>query len=104
MKYTYAFEVKLEMLDGKWFRPCGLAEETRGFALGYLMGRHDTPAPRPAMRVVRSDGKVVDEYVASEDVDIGLIAGWPSPEQYEGAAERAMQTAARIRAQQERRK
>jgi len=99
-KYTYSFEV---LLDDKWFRPFGMADTQLGFLRGYAMGRNDTAAPRLAMRVIRSDGRVMDEYAAATEVNIGLIAGWPTPEQYEEAAKRALATAGRIREANKRR-
>ncbi len=51
------------------------------------------------MRLVRSDGKIVHEIKADADVNVGMIASWPTPEQYEAAAESALKQAARIREQ-----
>jgi len=47
--------------------------------------------------MVRSDGKIVDEVQAFDDVGIGQVAGWPTAEQYELAAERALEKAKKIR-------
>ncbi len=93
-RYTYSLEF---LLDGKWFCPAGMQDGQRSFLVGYMMGRADSPPPRLGMRVVRSDGKVVDEYKPSLSVGVGMVAGWPTPEQYEAAAEDALKTAARIR-------
>lgn len=93
-KYTYRIEF---FIREKWFAPAGLQGEQRGFLRGYMFGRSDAPPPRPAMRVVRSDDVVVDEREATDEVDIGMIAGWPTPEQYEAAAQRALDAAALIR-------
>lgn len=94
---THRYHLEMQAFDGEWFTPAGLEEEQRGFLLGYMFGRADGPPPRLAMRVVRSDGKVVDERPADTEVSIGMVAGWPTPEQYEAAAERALATAAKIR-------
>jgi len=48
---------------------------------------------------MRSDGKVMQELPAVTDASIGMVAGWPTPEQYEYAARRAIEQAARIREQ-----
>jgi hypothetical protein len=54
-------------------------------------------SPRCAMRLMRSDGKIIEELAADEDVGIGMIAGWPTAEQYELAAAKALQRAHIIR-------
>ena len=59
--------------------------------------------PRVHLRLVRSDGKIMDEVEPHDDVGIGMVAGWPTAEQYEAAAERAMTRAAKIRANQDKR-
>lgn len=92
MKYTYSVE---SHFLGSWRK---LFEESRDFCLGFLDARKDQ-APRNAYRLTRSDGKVIVELPATEDVSIGMIAGWPTAEQYEFAAQRALVQAARIRAQ-----
>jgi hypothetical protein len=51
--------------------------------------------------MVRSDGKIVRELTEYEDVGIGMIAGFPTAEQYERAAERALERARKIRENQE---
>jgi len=53
--------------------------------------------PRLHLRLVRSDGKIMDEIEAHDDVGIGQVAGWPTAEQYESAAERALERARKIR-------
>lgn len=94
-KYTYAVET---LHIGKWIKL--FATETRDYCFGYL-SHAKYCAPRIAHRIVRSDGKVMQELPAVEDCSIGMIAGWPTPEQYEGAAQRALEQAARIRRQWE---
>lgn len=89
MKHTYSVEA-LSM--DRWAR---LFTDTRDFCLGYLTcAQYDHP--RLAMRLIRSDGKVVHELRADYEVCVGQIAGWPTPEQYEAAAKRALEKAARI--------
>lgn len=93
-RYTYRLEIDI---DGEWFCPAGMEDTHLAFLRGYAMGRFDTPAPRRGIRIVRSDGKIMEEYQAATEVNIGMIAGWPTPEQYEAAAERALETAQKIR-------
>jgi len=92
MKHTYSIETFF--LD-KWIR---LFTETSDFCSGY-MSHAQYYAPRNAMRIMRGDGKVVAEHDARDDVNIGMIASWPSPEQYESAAAAANAQALRIRKQ-----
>lgn len=95
-KYTYAVE-SLWAAKGKWVAL--ISGEARGFAYGYYLGRFDERSgPANALRLVRSDGMVVDSASQIDDVSIGMIAGMPSAEQYEGAAERALERARSIRA------
>lgn len=89
-KYTYFVETYY--ID-RWLK---LFSETRDYCLGYLSAIADR-APRNPYRVVRSDGKVVQDLPGNTEVSIGQIAGWPTPEQYESAAKRAMEQAALIR-------
>ena len=46
---------------------------------------------------MRSDGRIIEEVAASDDVSIGQIAGWPTAEQYEKAASMALELAKAIR-------
>ena len=92
MKYTYSIET---LFVGKWCRLS--SSDTRDFCYGY-MTHASYCSPRNAMRVVRSDGKIMAEHDARAEVDIGMIASWPSAEQYEAAAAKAIAQAARIRA------
>lgn len=72
----------------------------KGRSLGYCQGYMDAMRndyPRLHLRLVRSDGKIMDEITANDDVAIGMVAGWPTAEQYESAAERALEKAKKIR-------
>ena len=72
---------------------------TRGplmFCRGYLDAKSEH-SPMLAHRILRSDGKVVEELEAEEDVSVGMIAGWPTAGQYEAAAQRALDKAKAIR-------
>ena len=46
---------------------------------------------------MRSDGRVMEEVPAREDVAIGMVAGWPTAEQFERAANKALERARVIR-------
>lgn len=92
MKHTYT--VQTHYL-GSWI---DIVRDTRDFCLGFLHAKKDY-APRNAYRLMRGDGKVMHELPAADDVAIGQVAGWPTPEQYEGAAKRALEQAAQIREQ-----
>jgi hypothetical protein len=94
MKHTYT----LECNSGKWYK---LFEGSLQFLQGYLDARKDS-SPRLAYRIMRSDGRVMEEVGAREDVSIGQVAGWPTAEQYERAAARALERAKVIREHNER--
>jgi hypothetical protein len=96
MTHTYHIECPL----GDGWNPF-----VRGRSKGYCEGYMDAmrgQAPRSHLRMVRSDGKIVDEVPPWDDVMIGQVAGWPSAEHYERAARRAMERAEKIRENQAR--
>ena len=93
-KYSYAVEVRQDA-NGKWY-PI-VRDETRDFCMGYVLAMRDAPPPRAARRVVRSDGKVIDQAEHDHRVALGMIAGFPSPERYEAAARKALEQAAHLR-------
>lgn len=95
MKHTYYLEIQYL---GQW------ATFVTGRSRDYCQGRIDAmknELPRNHIRLMRSDGEVMDEALPHEDVGIGMIAGFPTPEQCEMVAERALAKAARIRKFQE---
>ena len=93
-KYTYRVEVHHAHYG--WVKL--LEDPSRLCAAGYFMGRTDARMPpSPAMRLIRSDGKVIDDIPEDAEVSVGMVAGFPTPEQYEAAAERAVATAKRLR-------
>jgi len=96
-KYTYS--VESEYL-GRWFSV--LKDTTVNFCRGYILGKRDGAPPRLSFRLVRSDGKVMDVTPEDLDVSVGMVAGFPTPEQYEDAAARAIERAKRIRATNQR--
>lgn len=91
MKYSYRVEVQLS--NKNWFKIHNAALE---FCRGYLNAKKDY-SPRLAHRIIRSDGKIIEEFSACEDVSIGMIVGWPTAGQYESAAKRALECAKKIR-------
>lgn len=91
MKHTYTIET---LFGDKWLAIVKL--ETLGYYKGWMDKASDS-APRPAYRVMRSDGKMVDTLCERTDVSIGQVAGYPTAEQYEAAAQRALEKAAVIR-------
>ncbi len=90
-KYTYSLECPY---SEKWNKFTTYA--SRDFCYGYLSAMRGQ-APRLNIRMVRSDGKIMDEIEAYDDVNIGQIAGWPTAEQYERAGNEALQRARIIR-------
>jgi len=69
-----------------------------GVSQSYCHGYLDSiayDAPRLGYRIIRSDGKIVREIKEREDVSVGMVAGWPTPEQYEFAAEKALKKSKR---------
>lgn len=99
-KYTYRVEVQHES-SGTW-KPV-VTDETRDFCLGYVVAIQRLPPPRAALRIVRGDGKVIDQRDRHDRVALGIVLGLPAPEQYEDAARRAIEEAAHLRYMQYRR-
>lgn len=91
MKHTYHLE---SFAIGKWLK---ILSGSLQYCQGFLDARKDY-APRNAYRLMRSDGKIVEEIPAREDVNIGQVAGWPTAGQYEAAAAKAIERAQAIRA------
>lgn len=90
MKYNYHIEA---FFAGAWAK---ILSGSLQYCQGFLDARKDY-APRNAYRLMRSDGRVMEEVAAREDVNIGQVAGWPTAEQYEAAANRAIDRAKAIR-------
>jgi hypothetical protein len=91
MKHTYNIQ---RLYNGEWYSL--IKGEFLQYCLGWL-DRAQDQSPRPAYRLVRSDGKILKLMPEREDVSIGQVAGWPTAEQYEAAAQRALEKAAVIR-------
>jgi hypothetical protein len=77
-----------------------IAFGNRSYCVGFFDARQDQ-APRLAMQVVRrspqGERKVIAFAPAKDGLHIGQIAGFPSAEQYEAAAAKALATAQHIR-------
>ena len=54
-------------------------------------------SPRLAHRIMKPSGEILDEFEERTEVSIGQVAGWPTPEQYEAAAKRALERADAMR-------
>lgn len=91
MKHTYHLET---FAIGKWLK---IISGSLQYCQGYLDARKDY-APRLAYQLTRSDGKIIEALEARDDVSIGQVAGWPTAEQYEIAANKALDRAKAIRA------
>lgn len=91
-KYRYNLEAQDE--SGTWFRLFG--EVGLEYGRGYLGHSRESPGPRLALRIVRSDGRIMEETSALSEASIGMVAGWPTAEQYRRAAERCIRAAERI--------
>lgn len=95
-KHWYRVEVLWERSDGnRWVSV--VDDCSRQFGEGFLESAARTPGPRLAHRLVRDDGKVVDEEGGTTRAGIGMVAGFPTAEQYEAAAARCIECAKRIR-------
>lgn len=94
---------RLEALDphlGTWVPLFG--EVGLEYGRGYLQHQREAPGPRLALRLVRQDGRVMDETSALTEAGIGMIAGWPTAEQYRNAAQRCLLKAEEIEARERR--
>lgn len=109
-KYTYRIEFKYpELPDGSWETHFGFQDVSPEWARGWIAHARESPGPRLAMRLVRSDGKVQDDASGSREAGLGMIAGFPTWQQYAHAAvevlKRARETSERhaLNAQRHRR-
>jgi hypothetical protein len=96
MKHTYTVET---LFGDKWM-PI-IKGEYLQYCLGWL-DRTQDQSPRPAYRLVRSDGRILKLLTEREDVSIGQVAGFPTAEQYEAAAQMALEKATVIRENEKR--
>jgi hypothetical protein len=90
----YSFEVKR---GDEWIP---ITSGPRSYCLGFFDARQDL-APRLAMAVVQcspqGNRKVIASAPAKDELHIGQVAGFPTPEQYEAAAAKALAAAQYIR-------
>ncbi len=91
-KVNYKYHIECPFMDG-WN---AFQKGSRHYCNGYMDAMRGQ-MPRLHLRLVRSDGKVIDEIQSHDDVGIGMVAGWPTAEQYETAANRALERAEKIR-------
>lgn len=73
---------------------------SKQYCLGYFDAAQNE-YPRPAMRVTKDDGTIVTVSGQQDDVSVGQIAGWVTPEQLELAGNRALHKARIIREKRE---
>ena len=91
-KFSYKIEAQF---DGPWHDHIeGPLRMLRGYMLALCDMR---PSPSPRIRLVRSDGKVLDELSERGSVSVGQIAGFPTAAQYERAGNEALEKARQIR-------
>lgn len=95
MTYRYAIDVFYDEIH-RWVTLPGLGDVSLQYAEGYVTGHHDSPGLARAIRIVRSDGKVKREEPACAEVSLGMIAGWPSAQQYRRAAAAAIAKAEQL--------
>jgi len=75
-----------------------LPSENKSFAQGYFARIDEEDGVRSAYRLIcDQDQKIIGTIEPNEKVAIGMIVGFPTPEQYEAAAKEALEKAARIR-------
>lgn len=96
MKHTYSIQ---RLYNGDWYSL--IKGEYLQYCIGWL-DRTQDQSPRPAYRLIRSDGKILKLLPEREDVCIGQVAGFPTAGQYEAAAQRALEKAAVIRENEKR--
>jgi len=96
-KHTY--RLKTFVRDAWWTIVVGRL----AYLEGWLDAARERPGPRPALRLVRSDGRVMAEAGAKITVSIGQVVGFATPEQYEAAAAVALETARQLREHERRR-
>lgn len=98
-RHTYRLEVDD---NGTWVPLTGGACG-REFGIGYVFACRERPGPKLGIRLTRGDGKVVEEAPGTTEASIGLVAGFPTAEQYRRAAARCIARAEAIERLTERR-
>lgn len=78
-------------------------DDSLRYLQGWMAHHRESLGVRLRAQLIRErDGRVMEEVTGCEDEGVGMVAGWPSPEQYEAAAERAAAKAAEVRARRAR--
>lgn len=80
----------------RWVKVC---DGSCNYCDGWLDARV-LQRPHLAMRLIRPDGTLMRDIQQRDDVSIGQVAGFPAPEQYEAAANKALQLAKAVRERQ----
>ena len=93
-KYTYSIRSYYPEYKDPWMT--FKKNLNKQYAEGYFFALRESPSPRPHTQLVRSDGKVIDEFEAHEAVHIGMVAGFATAEQLRRAAQKALDRADRI--------
>jgi hypothetical protein len=93
-KYTYSIRSYYPEYKQPWMT--FKKNLNKQFAEGYFHALFERPSPKPHTQLVRSDGKVVGEFEAHEEVHIGMVAGFATAEQLRRAAQKALDRADRI--------
>lgn len=92
------YRIEVEMEPGRWAPIPTLTGIRLEWGKGYVWHHRDAPGPRCGLRLVReADGRVIDTAPGGTEVSIGMFAGWPTAAQYERAAARALEMAAKLR-------
>lgn len=98
-RHTYSIEI---YFGGKWVH---LMTEQRGYLQGWLGHHRESGGPRSACRLVRDgDGLIIEHVRGLAAVSIGMVAGFPTAEQYERAGQDALEQARLIREREAARK
>ena len=93
-KYTYSIRSYYPEYKEPWIT--FKKDLNKQYAESYFFALRESPSPRPHTQLVRSDGKIVDEFEAFEEVRIGMVAGYPNAGQLRRAAQKALDRADRI--------
>jgi hypothetical protein len=102
MKYTYSIRCEIPSLSTPsciCWNPF-IQYASLGYCKGYLDASRKE-SPRLRLQIVRSDDKIIEELAPDDVLYVGQYAGKPTAEQYERAAQKALDTAKQIREHEE---
>lgn len=90
MKSKYYYLVQCRNDRGEWVE---IARDTLSFCLGYFFARKECNIAglNQAWRVIREDGKLIDECVERNELALGMIVGFPTIQQYISASIKALE-------------